>query len=154
MCTLFSGTRGSFLALSSPGHPGGPLVHWAQVWVSGGHRSACSGRSKSRTLASNRGVAFRGDSAEQDHGKPTCSLPYSMAVKDLYFVAANSSGTPSLCGRRLTALSACGSHGFFLYLLLLRSHVVHRPSSSQAFYFVTALLLKCQISLSEYMFKV
>ena len=116
MCTLFSGARGSFLALSSPGHPGGPLVHWAQVWVSGGHRSACSGRSKSRTLASNRGVAFRGDSAEQDHGKPTCSLPYSMAVKDLYFVAANSSGTPSLCGRRLTALSACGSHGFFSLL--------------------------------------
>ena len=61
--------RGSFLALSAPGHAGGPPVHWAQVWVPGGLRGACSGCSKSRNLASNHGVALRGARAEQDIGK-------------------------------------------------------------------------------------
>ena len=39
----------------------GARVHTAvQVWVPGGLRGACSGHSKSRNLAINRGVAFRG----------------------------------------------------------------------------------------------
>ena len=54
----------------------------AQVWVPGGLRGACSGRSKSRNLASDHGVvAFRGARAEQDNGKPACQLFCSTAVK-------------------------------------------------------------------------
>ena len=44
------------------------------VWVPGGLRGSCFGRSKSRNLASSRGVAFRGARAEQDNGKPTFLL--------------------------------------------------------------------------------
>ena len=54
------------------GMQGARLYTAAQVWVPGGVRGACSGRSKSRNLASNHGVAFRGARAEQDNGKPTC----------------------------------------------------------------------------------
>ena len=53
---------------------GARLYTMAQVWIPGGLRGACSGRSKSRNLASNRGVAFREARAEQDNGKPTCQL--------------------------------------------------------------------------------
>ena len=68
---LFSYGRGSFLVLSAAGDAGGLRVHTAQVWAPAEVRGTCSGRSKSRNLASNHGVAFRGVRAEQDDGKPT-----------------------------------------------------------------------------------
>ena len=61
-----------FFALSAAAHAGGPPVHTAQLWVAGGLRGACSGYSKSRNLASIRGIVFRGARAEQDYRKPTC----------------------------------------------------------------------------------
>ena len=57
------------------------LYTTAQVWVPGGLRRACSGRSKSRSLASDHGVAFRGARSEQDYRKPTCQLFCCTAVK-------------------------------------------------------------------------
>ena len=68
------------------GTQGGRLYTTAQVWGSGGFRSACSGPSKSRHLASNHGVAFRRARAEQENGKPTCFCPTD--VKALCLVAA------------------------------------------------------------------
>ena len=59
----------------------------AQVWVPGGLRGACSGRSKSRNLASSRGVAFRGARAEQDNGKPIYIAVLLHCCKALYFAA-------------------------------------------------------------------
>ena len=56
------------------GTRGARLYTTAQDWVPGGLRGACSGRSKSRHLASNRGVAFRGARAVYDDGKTTCQL--------------------------------------------------------------------------------
>ena len=37
----------------------GARLHTAQVWVPGGLRGTCSGRSKSQNLSGNHGVAFR-----------------------------------------------------------------------------------------------
>ena len=48
-------------------------------------RGTCSGRSKSRNLASTHEVAFR--RVSQDIGKPKCQLFCSAAAKALYFVA-------------------------------------------------------------------
>ena len=84
---LFSGARGSFLALSDAGHARGPPVHhgaslgpgrapWRVLWAF-----------KSRNLANNHGVVFRGARAEEDNGKPTCPLFCSTAVKAIYVVA-------------------------------------------------------------------
>ena len=53
----------------------------------GGLRGVCSARSKSRNLASSRGVAFRGARAEQDNGKPTCQLFCATPVKGSNTVA-------------------------------------------------------------------
>lgn len=44
-------------------------------------------RSKSRNRASNREIAFRGGTAEQEYGEPTRQLFSSTAVKAFYFVA-------------------------------------------------------------------
>ena len=56
---LVSFGLGSFLTLSAAGRARGPPVHHGAsvgpAWV----RGACSGHSKSRNLASNRGIAFR-----------------------------------------------------------------------------------------------
>ena len=52
-----------------PGTQGPRLYTTAQVWVPGGLRVACSGRSKSRNLASDRGVAFRGARARAKQWK-------------------------------------------------------------------------------------
>ena len=71
--TRFSG-HGSFLALSAAGHAGGPRVLTAKVWPPDGLRGACSGRSKSRELASNYGIAFRRARANQAHGNPKMSF--------------------------------------------------------------------------------
>ena len=73
ICTLFSGAHGSFLALLAKGHAGGPPAHHSAVWVQGGLRGVCSGCSKSRNLASNHEVVFRGARAEQDNGKTHAS---------------------------------------------------------------------------------
>ena len=62
----FSAGRGSFLALSAAGRA--RVYTTAQVWVPAGPRGACSGRSKSRNLASNRGKAFVPARAKQDDG--------------------------------------------------------------------------------------
>ena len=66
------------------GTQGGRLHTTAQVWVASRLRGASSGRSKSRNLARNRAIAFRGERTEQDIGKPTCQLYCSAAVKTLY----------------------------------------------------------------------
>ena len=61
-------------ALGCKARRGARLYTTAQVWVPGRLRGACSGRSKSRNLASNHGVAFRRAKAEQDNGKPTAAV--------------------------------------------------------------------------------
>ena len=66
----FSGGRGFFLVLSSAGHQGGRLSTTAQVWVPAGLCGACSGRSKSRILASKRGIDLRPAKANQAYAKP------------------------------------------------------------------------------------
>ena len=55
-CTLFSGDRGSFLALSAAEHAGGPPVHHGASAGPDRLRGAWSGRSKSQNLASNGGL--------------------------------------------------------------------------------------------------
>ena len=87
ICTLFSGARGSFSRSRLQGTQGGHLYTTAKVWVPGGLHGASSGRSKSRNVASDHGVAFRGARAEQDDGKPICQLFCSTADKALYLVA-------------------------------------------------------------------
>lgn len=67
---FFISRPGCFLALSAAGHGGGPRVHTAQVLAPAEPRDTCSGRSKPRNLASNRGGAFRRDRAKQDNGNP------------------------------------------------------------------------------------
>ena len=52
------------------GTQGARLYTTAQVWVPAGFRGACSGRSKPRNLASNRGIGFRSARANQAHAKP------------------------------------------------------------------------------------
>ena len=48
----------------------------AQVWVPAELRGTCSGRSKSRNLADNRGEAFRPARAKQSHGNPDCHVSF------------------------------------------------------------------------------
>ena len=81
---LFSGTRGLFSLSRLRGTQGGRLHTTAHVWVPSRLRGASSGHSKSRNLARNRAIAFRGEKTEQDIGKPTCQLCCSAAVKTLY----------------------------------------------------------------------
>ena len=57
-------------ALWLRGTQGGRLYTTVQVFVPAGLRGACSGRSKSRDLASNHGIAFRRPRAYQAHGNP------------------------------------------------------------------------------------
>ena len=107
------------------GTDGARLYSTAQVWVPGGLRGACSGRSKSRHLASNHGVAFRGARAEQDNGNSTCFC--STAVQALYLVAATVKEQSHIMFVRTTTyfilhvccacyggLSACGSADLFV----------------------------------------
>ena len=61
---LFGGIRnfsvpaaGLFSRSRLRGTQGGRLYTTAQVWIQAGLRGACSGRSKSRNLGSNHGVA-------------------------------------------------------------------------------------------------
>ena len=48
-----------------------PVHITAEVWVLAGLRGPCSGRPKSRNLASNQGEVFRQARAKQVHGNPT-----------------------------------------------------------------------------------
>ena len=57
-------------ALGMRGMQGTRLYTTLQVWVPGGLRGACSGRSKSRNLASHHGIAFRRARADQANGNP------------------------------------------------------------------------------------
>ena len=59
------------------GTRGARLYTTAQDWVPGGLRGACSGRSKSRHLASNRGVAFAEPEPSTTMEKPhvSCFAP-------------------------------------------------------------------------------
>ena len=66
---------------------GAHLYTTAQVWVPGVLLGAGSGRSKSRNMESNHGVAFREARAEQDKGKPACQLFCCTAVKALLGVS-------------------------------------------------------------------
>ena len=67
ICTLFSGARGLFSRPRLRGTQGGLLYTTAQVRVPGGLQGECSGRSKSRNLASNRWIALRPARANQAH---------------------------------------------------------------------------------------
>ena len=71
---LFFSGRGSFRAILAAGHAGGPLVHKAQVWAPAGPCGVRSGRSRSRELASNHGIAFRRVRASQENENPTFQL--------------------------------------------------------------------------------
>ena len=140
---------------------GARLYTMAQVWIPGGLRGACSGRSKSRNLASNRGVAFREARAEQDNGKPTCQLFCSDKPRQ-----NNTRFKLSPFLQRRTLLCVCGhclcvcvlrmcyvcaglvcvfvlephmSACFFALLLAAAVRIMsvsHRPSSSQALCFL------------------
>ena len=48
----------------------GARLYKVHVWVPAGFRGACSGRSKSRNLARNLGIAFRPARADQAHATP------------------------------------------------------------------------------------
>ena len=81
-CARFSPAPvGLFSCSQLRGTQGTRLYTTAQVWVSGELCGACSGRSKSRNLASNHGVAFHGARSEQDNRKPAHQLYCSTAVK-------------------------------------------------------------------------
>ena len=71
----FSSGRGSFLTLSAAGQAGGSRVHQAQVWTPAWLRGARSGRSMSRELSCNHGIAFRrARTMEDDHISSICYL--------------------------------------------------------------------------------
>ena len=107
-CTLFSGARGSFLALSAAGTQGGRLYTTAQAWVPGGLRGACSGRSKSRIM-----VLL---SAKPEPSK-TVENPYGMSAVLLHCCKS------SLCGSQYTravAHQVCVHHYRRLWTVHMR----------------------------------
>lgn len=65
--------EGFFLCSRLRGTQGGRIYTAALAWAPAGRRGACSGRSKSRELASNHIIAFRPASAKQDDGNPKIS---------------------------------------------------------------------------------
>ena len=86
ICLFFFGKQtfslpvaGLFYRSRLRGTQGARLLTTVQVWVPAGLYRACCGRSKSRNLASNHGVAFRGARAEQDNGKPNHHLLFFFA---------------------------------------------------------------------------
>ena len=76
ICTLFSGARGSFSRSRLRGTQGTRLYTTTQVWVPAGLRGACSGRSKSRNLASDRGIAFRPATVEPTRPMQTPKMSF------------------------------------------------------------------------------
>ena len=109
--TLFSGARGSFLRSRLRGTQGTRLYTTALVWVPGGLRGACSGRSKSRNLASKpRGRFSAGlepsKAMETPHAScfaPTMLMTAFILVlhccrSSLWQPRYNSSRTSTLCG--------------------------------------------------------
>ena len=70
MLHFFLPAAGFFSRSRLRGTQGGRLYTTAQVWVPTGFLGACSGRSKSPNLASNRGIAFRPARAHQTHANP------------------------------------------------------------------------------------
>ena len=70
---LFSCARGFFWRSRMRGTQRARRYTTARVWVSAGLRGACSRRSKSRYLASNNRIAFRGARAEQDNQLFCCT---------------------------------------------------------------------------------
>ena len=71
---LSTAPAGLFSRSPLRGTQGARLYATAQVWVPAGLRGACPGRSKSRDLAINQGIAFRGARAEQYNGKPVSAI--------------------------------------------------------------------------------
>ena len=67
------------------GTQGPRLYTTVQVWVQAGLHGACSGRSKSRSLASKHGVAFRGVRADKDNGKPTFQLFFAFIFAPMLY---------------------------------------------------------------------
>ena len=67
---LFSSGRGSFSRSRQRGSQRARLYTTVQVWAPAGPRGACFGRSNSRNLASNHGVAFRPARANQAYANP------------------------------------------------------------------------------------
>ena len=65
---------GLFSRFRLRGTQGARLYTTAQLWGPAGFRGACSGRSKSRILASNRRIAFRPARADQVHANPQKTL--------------------------------------------------------------------------------
>ena len=89
----FSSGRGCFLALSAAGIRGGHRTTTAQVWAPAGLRGACSGHSKPRDLASNRGIACRRDKSQPGPlNPPKCQFFSCFLTSLLLFVKYHNRG--------------------------------------------------------------
>ena len=88
---------------------GAHLYTTVQVWVQAGLHAACSGRSKSRNLASNLGVSFRGARAKQGNGKPT----YLVSAFFQVFCSAAAVEPRSHGATLASRFPGCYSHGHF-----------------------------------------
>ena len=94
----FLPVAGLFSCSRLRGTQGARLYTTAQEWVPAGLRGACSGRSKSRNLASNPGIVFRRAIAIQAHGKNTVfsrreDAPVTLSLMYLYLQQLYDSGT-------------------------------------------------------------
>ena len=98
---LFSSGRGSLFAFSAAGYANGPRVLTVHVWAPAGLRGGWSGRSKSRDLASNHGIAFR---LAKHLGTMETPQLKACALLPLYHVCT----TPTL---KLSNSLPCGSRG-------------------------------------------
>ena len=84
---------------------------------------ACSGHSKSRELASNHGIAFRRDRANQIHGKPH-NRNYQQVSHILLCITARTSGAATLQQKAFPSVAA--THKCFCVRVCVRVRVCHR----------------------------
>ena len=109
-------TTGRFSCSRLRGTQGARVYPTAQVLVPVGLRGARSGRSKSRHLASNRGIAFRRTRANQAHGNPQHAI-YVIIFPSFHLSAAvfevpqqPSKARQPLSNSRASSFSLCDSH--------------------------------------------
>ena len=92
------------------GTQGGRLCTTAQVWISAGLRDARYGRSKSRDLASNHGIAFRLAEPRRTMENPQLKIFALMLL--LCHVCVTPFLKPSSSGSQGTSSSSfCNGHG-------------------------------------------
>ena len=140
--TLFSGARGSYVALSAAGHAGRPPVHHgAKFWEI--HPSAvllhCR---KSSLLCGSHSTTAIAHQVGVDHYY-VCVWPLHMRVCSVWAVIRV---RESRCVRvlRICVLAPHGSAFLFFFFFCsacccccrIKSSVSHRPSGAQALYFV------------------